>query len=159
MFTGLVEADFSGDIRRVTAHDSFIPLGDAANLVLLTGAIPDPLHDDCAASPGERAVLAEVRELAPAGKVAGAAVSGQAALAAAYRRLASGDGVFCEPSSAASVAGIIARVESGLIAAGETVVCVLTGHGLKDPDTAIGDGGAVQRLPADYASIEAAVLG
>ncbi len=87
-----------------------------------------------------------------------AAVSDEEILAA-YHRLASGDGVFCEPSSAASVAGIIARVESGLITAGETVVCVLTGHGLKDPDTAIGDGGAVQRLPADYASIEAAILG
>lgn len=87
-----------------------------------------------------------------------AAVSDEQILAA-YRRLAAGDGVFCEPSSAASVAGIIARVERGLIAAGETVVCVLTGHGLKDPDTAIGDGTGVQRLSADYAAIEAAVFG
>ena len=78
---------------------------------------------------------------------------------AAYRRLATGEGVFCEPSSAASVAGIIARVEAGLITAGETVVCVLTGHGLKDPDTAIGDGGAVRRLAVDYAAIEEAVRG
>lgn len=77
----------------------------------------------------------------------------------AYHRLASGDGIFCEPSSAASVAGIIKRSAAGLLNSGETVVCVLTGHGLKDPDTAIGDGGGVMRLPVDYAAIEEAVLG
>ena len=63
----------------------------------------------------------------------------------AYRLLASREGVFCEPASAASVAGLLAH---GLpVADGapvpETIVCVLTGHGLKDPDTALGKAPAV----------------
>jgi threonine synthase len=53
---------------------------------------------------------------------------------AAYRMLAATEGVFCEPASAASVAGLL-KVGAP---AGSTVVCVLTGHGLKDPDVAIG---------------------
>src|SRR6266545_3441859 len=63
----------------------------------------------------------------------------------AYRLLASREGVFCEPASAASVAGLLAH---GLPAPEgdtepESVVCVLTGHGLKDPDTALGKAPAV----------------
>jgi threonine synthase len=53
---------------------------------------------------------------------------------AAYRYLAQEESVFCEPASAASVAGLL---KVG-VPAGATVVCVLTGHGLKDPDIAIG---------------------
>jgi threonine synthase len=53
----------------------------------------------------------------------------------AYKLLGSGEGVFCEPASAASVAGLIKRREE--VPAGATVVCVLTGNGLKDPATAI----------------------
>ncbi|NTV29385.1 MAG: threonine synthase [Candidatus Omnitrophica bacterium] len=57
----------------------------------------------------------------------------------AYQLLALGDGVFCEPASAASVAGILKLADSGFFrqTAGETVVCTLTGHGLKDPKTAM----------------------
>jgi threonine synthase len=55
---------------------------------------------------------------------------------AAYRSLAELEGVFCEPSSAASVAGVAKAAASGAIDAGELVVAVLTGNGLKDPDTA-----------------------
>lgn len=54
---------------------------------------------------------------------------------AAYRLLASQEGVFCEPASAASVAGMLKVKDQ--IPTGATVVCVLTGNGLKDPDTAI----------------------
>ena len=54
---------------------------------------------------------------------------------AAYRLLASQEGIFCEPASAASVAGLL-KVKDR-VPAGATVVCVLTGNGLKDPDTAI----------------------
>ncbi|MBE9181667.1 threonine synthase [Oculatella sp. LEGE 06141] len=54
---------------------------------------------------------------------------------AAYRLLASEEGVFCEPASAASVAGLLKVKDQ--VPAGATVVCVLTGNGLKDPDTAI----------------------
>ncbi|WP_336248770.1 threonine synthase [Stomatohabitans albus] len=57
----------------------------------------------------------------------------------AYRLVAS-QGVFCEPASAASVAGLLTLVDSGEIPAGATVVCILTGHGLKDPDWAISCG-------------------
>ena len=57
----------------------------------------------------------------------------------AYKILAQTEGVFVEPASAASVAGIIKYAEKGYFdnADGKTVVCILTGHGLKDPDRAI----------------------
>ncbi|HEY7599849.1 MAG TPA: threonine synthase [Candidatus Limnocylindrales bacterium] len=55
---------------------------------------------------------------------------------AAYRDLARHEGVFCEPASAASVAGVRKLVEAGRIDPGATIVCVLTGHGLKDPEQA-----------------------
>ena len=55
----------------------------------------------------------------------------------AYRLLAGKEGVFCEPASAASVAGLLRAADSGLVQRGETVVCTLTGHGLKDPERAI----------------------
>jgi threonine synthase len=54
---------------------------------------------------------------------------------AAYRLLASEEGVFCEPASAASVAGLLKVKDQ--VPTGATIVCVLTGNGLKDPDTAI----------------------
>lgn len=54
---------------------------------------------------------------------------------AAYQLLASGEGIFCEPASAASVAGLLKVKDE--VPTGATVVCVLTGNGLKDPDTAI----------------------
>jgi threonine synthase len=70
---------------------------------------------------------------------------------AAYRLLASTESVFCEPASAASVAGLL----SVGVPAGSTVVCVLTGHGLKDPDTAIGQIAVPEAVDADYAAITA----
>jgi threonine synthase len=88
-----------------------------------------------------------------------AAVSDQQILDA-YRLLASTEGVFCEPASAASVAGLLAN---GLpVADGaeqpRTVVCVLTGHGLKDPDTALGKAPAVIHCEADPGAVEKAVF-
>lgn len=56
---------------------------------------------------------------------------------AAQKLLTSRDGIFCEPASATSVAGALRDIRSGKIPEGSTVVCTLTGHGLKDPDTAI----------------------
>jgi threonine synthase len=78
----------------------------------------------------------------------------------AYHLLASHEGVFCEPASAASVAGILAH---GLPPApgGEspgTVVCVLTGHGLKDPDTALGNAPGVVGCDPDLQSVQRAVF-
>jgi len=78
----------------------------------------------------------------------------------AYRLLASHEGVFCEPASAASVAGILAHglptVEGD--AEPETVVCVLTGHGLKDPDTALGKAPSVIRCENNLAEVEGALF-
>jgi threonine synthase len=77
----------------------------------------------------------------------------------AYRLLASREGVFCEPASAASVAGILAHglpvVEGDT--APDSVICVLTGHGLKDPDTALGKAPSVIRCE-DSAQVERAVF-
>jgi threonine synthase len=78
----------------------------------------------------------------------------------AYHWLASCVGVFCEPASAASVAGLLAHglptVEGD--AKPETVVAVLTGHGLKDPDTALGKAPAVLSCENDLTSVERAVF-
>jgi threonine synthase len=70
---------------------------------------------------------------------------------AAYRYLAQEESVFCEPASAASVAGLI----KGGVPAGSTVVCVLTGHGLKDPDIAIGQIAVPTPVDADIAAVRA----
>ncbi|PWU00815.1 MAG: threonine synthase [Candidatus Melainabacteria bacterium] len=55
----------------------------------------------------------------------------------AYQLVAHQEGIFCEPSSAAAIAGLIKKVKAGLIPEQAFVTCVLTGNGLKDPDTAI----------------------
>ena len=55
----------------------------------------------------------------------------------AYKLLAQSEGIFCEPSSAASLAGLIKSLKANLVQQDATVVCVLTGNGLKDPDTAM----------------------
>jgi threonine synthase len=58
----------------------------------------------------------------------------------AYHMLARVEGVFCEPSSAAGVAGLLKSVKAGTVdPEDKTFVCVLTGHGLKDPDSAVAD--------------------
>jgi len=55
----------------------------------------------------------------------------------AYQMVASTEGIFCEPASAASIAGVIKKNREGLFDKGARIVCTLTGHGLKDPDNAI----------------------
>jgi threonine synthase len=77
----------------------------------------------------------------------------------AYRAIASTEGVFCEPASAASIAGFMKAAAAGAFAPGSRVVCVLTGHGLKDPDTAIAVGPKVVRLPATTGAVEEALFG
>jgi len=74
----------------------------------------------------------------------------------AYRLLAAREGMFCEPASAASVAGLLKYGADGA----EQIVCVLTGRGLKDPETAIAHhDGAVIQCVAEREAIEEAVLG
>jgi threonine synthase len=75
-------------------------------------------------------------------------------IVAAYVKLARLEGVFCEPASAASVAGLLKAAQQGQVDANSTVVCVLTGNGLKDPSTAIKNGKTDStKLPADTAQI------
>jgi threonine synthase len=75
----------------------------------------------------------------------------------AYGRLAREEGIFCEPASAAAVAGLlkVARTAGGL--AGTTCVCILTGTGLKDPDTALKFEKVEHEVPARLEAIEAAL--
>ncbi len=74
--------------------------------------------------------------------------------------LTSREGIFCEPASAVSVAGAVADIRTGKIPEGSTVVCTLTGHGLKDPDVAkrYADA-AVTTLAAESGAVEEAILG
>jgi threonine synthase len=73
----------------------------------------------------------------------------------AYRRLAAGEGIFCEPASAASVAGLLKHGAGGA----RRVVCVLTGHGLKDPQTALEQSGSVVPCAPELGAVERAILG
>jgi threonine synthase len=73
----------------------------------------------------------------------------------AYRFLAAREGVFCEPASAASVAGLMTHGAGGA----QRVACVLTGHGLKDPQTALDQAGAVLPCEPQLEAVEQAVLG
>ncbi len=74
----------------------------------------------------------------------------------AYRFLAAREGVFCEPASAASVAGLLVH---GAPEGADRIVCVLTGHGLKDPQVALEQSGSVVPCEPDIAAVERAVLG
>jgi threonine synthase len=73
----------------------------------------------------------------------------------AYRFLAAHEGVFCEPASAAGVAGLLAHGAEDA----RRVTCVLTGHGLKDPQTALAQAGSVVPCEPDLPAVERAVLG
>jgi threonine synthase len=73
----------------------------------------------------------------------------------AYGQLGRLEGVFCEPASAASVAGVLKAATQQDIASGQTVVCVLTGNGLKDPDTAIRFSQGDSRLCDDFEKMTA----
>jgi len=76
----------------------------------------------------------------------------------AYSLLGSKEGIFGEPASAASVAGLIKQRRSGVDFSGKRVVCVITGSGLKDPDTAIKSATPPAELPSDLETIERIVL-
>ena len=78
---------------------------------------------------------------------------------AAQKLLAEKEGIFCEPASAASLAGAMRDIQSGKIIANSTVVCTLTGHGLKDPDTAIAQSTApVLKIEAKLEQVKKAIL-
>ena len=78
---------------------------------------------------------------------------------AAQKLLAEKEGIFCEPASATSLAGAMRDIESGKIKAGSKVVCTLTGHGLKDPDTAIKQSTSpVLKVGANLEEVKRAIL-
>jgi threonine synthase len=73
------------------------------------------------------------------------------------RHLLASEGIFVELAAAASVAGLLALDAEGAIGSRATVVCVLTGHGLKDPESALASAGTPRRVQPDVASILAAL--
>ena len=78
---------------------------------------------------------------------------------AAQKLLAEKEGVFCEPASATSLAGALRDVKNGKIPEGSSIVCTLTGHGLKDPDTAIQQSaGNVHTIDATLDAVSKAIL-
>ncbi|MBI1811388.1 MAG: threonine synthase [Nitrospirae bacterium] len=72
----------------------------------------------------------------------------------AYNLIASTEGIFCEPASAASLAGVMKLHKEGYFKPGDTVVCTLTGHGLKDPDTVFRVSKDPLKVKADIAEVE-----
>ncbi|MGQ0501589.1 MAG: threonine synthase [Panacagrimonas sp.] len=79
---------------------------------------------------------------------------------ATQKLLAESEGVFCEPASAASLCGALRDIRNGKIEPGKTVVCTLTGNGLKDPDIIMKDGlSGLIRVAAERAAVERELLG
>ncbi len=77
----------------------------------------------------------------------------------AQKLLAEKEGIFCEPASAVSIAGALRDVRSGKIPAGSRIVCTLTGHGLKDPDSAIKQSqGNVLNVAAELDAIKRVII-
>jgi len=71
----------------------------------------------------------------------------------AYNMVARLEGIFCEPASAASIAGMMKLVKKGTIPDKSVIVCVLTGHGLKDPDLAVKEGAKPKQVACDVKAI------
>jgi threonine synthase len=153
-----------GNAGNVTAYwKGFKEMGAAPRLfgfqaegaapLVLGKPVPNPETVASAIRIGNPARWEEAMEAFTSSRGKVAAVS-DAQIIDAYRFLAANEGVFCEPASAASVAGLLAH---GVDDA-ERVVCVLTGHGLKDPQTALAHAGAVVPCEPDIASVERAVL-
>ncbi len=71
----------------------------------------------------------------------------------AYKLVAETEGIFCEPASAASVAGVVQLGREGFFRRGERIVCTLTGHGLKDPDNAIAQSVAPATIPPEMPEV------
>ncbi len=133
--------------------------GQAAGAApLLTGRpVPDPQTVATAIRIGNPARLGQaMAAVADSGGTVRAI--DDAGILAAYRLLAEHEGVFCEPASAAPVAALLAAREDGAVEPGSRVVCVLTGHGLKDPDTAGQEGAEIVRCPPDVAELETLAL-
>ncbi len=78
---------------------------------------------------------------------------------ATQKLLAEKEGIFCEPASATSLSGAMRDIQSGRIPEGSTIVCTLTGHGLKDPDTAIAQSTApIVKINVEAEEVKSAIL-
>ncbi|MCL2335514.1 MAG: threonine synthase [Endomicrobia bacterium] len=77
----------------------------------------------------------------------------------AYRMVAANEGIFCEPASASSLAGLIKYIKKGYFKDKKNIkaVCILTGHGLKDPDNAVKNAVKPKKVKADIKDIAAAI--
>jgi threonine synthase len=75
-------------------------------------------------------------------------------IVAAYMLMGKKEGLFCEPASAAGIAGLFKMKEKGILKKGQRVVCTLTGHGLKDPDNAIECSEPPVTIPARLDAVE-----
>ena len=82
-----------------------------------------------------------------------------AEILATQKMLSEKEGIFCEPASATSVAGVLRDLKTGKLPEGKTIVCTLTGNGLKDPDTAIGQCDIQpSKVPATLDAVKGAIL-
>ena len=153
-----------GNAGNVTAYwKGFVEAGHAPRLFGFQAAGAAPLvlghpveHPETVASAiriGNPARWEEAMAAMTASRGAIRAVSDQEILSA-YRLLAQSEGIFCEPASAASVAGLLKFGADGA----QTVACVLTGHGLKDPQTALDQDYGVIPCAAELGELEKAVL-
>jgi len=77
----------------------------------------------------------------------------------AYKLIASQEGVFCEPASAATIAGLLKLAKKDFFKPGDVITCTLTGHGLKDPDNAIKISEKPVTLEPDFNQIVDTILG
>lgn len=76
---------------------------------------------------------------------------------AGQKWLAANEGIFVEPASAASIAGLFKAVNDGRIEPGQQIVCTVTGHGLKDPDVVLKHCPPIKQVPAEFSEIAALV--
>jgi threonine synthase len=154
-----------GNAGNVTAYWKGFQEGGAAPRMLgfqAEGAAP-LVHGSPVANPETVASAIRIGNPARWEEAMGAIVGSSGAIRAvsdgeileAYRLLAGGEGIFCEPASAAAVAGLLRHGAGGA----RRVVCVLTGHGLKDPQVALDHAGAVVPCEAELPAVEKAVLG
>src|SRR6266480_2972622 len=162
-----------------------VPVGNAGNIsshwmgyseYLVDGVIPEPpqlfgfqaagaapiVKGEPIADPQTIATAIRIGNPASWDKAVAAATASEGAIVsvtdrqilAAYRRLAR-EGLFVEPASAASVAGMVQLHTDGRLPAGRTVVCILTGHGLKDTEWAIAGAAPPVTVPADAEAVAA----
>jgi threonine synthase len=141
-----VESGWSNSLPRMFGFQA-----EGAAPIVRGEAVAEPETIATAIRIGNPASWAGALEAASASSGAIDAVT-DAQILDSYRALAR-EGVFVEPASAAGVAGLKKMAASGAIEAGVSVVCVLTGHGLKDPDIAVEGVPAPVRLPGDVRSI------